>query len=594
MSNNKSSLVIFILFVVVAIGILITQLVPNFANFNFGGITANINRPTTDISIVYAPESDIYLKDVIKDFNDSFDKGINPVNGEKLKDGDKKVKVTGKTGSSGTIRTSIVNAVNGSNTSQIEKPTIFSPSVGSWLQLVNYETGREIFTLSEATPTAKAPVVIAIWESRLNLIKDKNPGKEIGWQELLQVLNDPQGWLSYSPTLGRKKVYYGHTDPQISSTGLSTLISEFYASSKYLSRNANQEQLTAATVGDPKVKDGVKSIESLIKHYSSRTTEFKEYIAQGPQYLDFVALEENDLIYINQGKAQSKPPEKLIALYPKEGTTIHEHPFGIVKANWVSEEQAAAAKVFTSYVTSEKVQQKVLENGFRPVNDKVALGYPLTKDLGVDIDQPKTILNTPTPEVISAVQQNWNLVKKRSEVYMLLDNSGSMDGEPLTNAIKALRTFVEKLPIQNQVGLTIFNSDVKELLPLKSLESNQSLLNATLSEVSADGSTALYDGLYQTLDTLNRNTDPKNQSIRAIILLSDGKDTSSGKNLGDVVNLINEIKKGDNPIFVIPIAYGKDADLNALNAIARASDTRVQFGDSKDIESLLAVISSYF
>ena len=594
MSNNKSSLVIFILFVVVAIGILISQLVPNFANFNFGSIAANINRPVTEISIVYAPESESYLKDAINDFNSSFDSGTNPVTGEKLKDGDKKIKVTGKPGSSGTVRTAIVNAVNGSNTAQVEKPTIFSPSVGSWLGLVNYETGREVFKMNEAVPTANAPVVIAIWESRLNLIKDKNPGKEIGWQELIQVLNDPQGWLSYSPTVGRKKVYYGHTDPQVSSTGLSTLISEFYASSRYLSGNTNQEQLTLATVNDPKVKDGVKSIESLIKHYSSRTTEFKEYIAQGPQYLDFVALEENDLIYINQGKAQSKPPEKLIALYPKEGTTIHEHPFGIVNASWVSEEQAAAAKVFTDYVISEKVQQKVLENGFRPVNDKVALGYPLTKELGVDIDQPKTILNTPTPEVISAVQQNWNLVKKRSEVYMLLDNSGSMDGEPLSNAIKAMRTFVEKLPIQNQVGLTVFNTDVTELTPLQSLESNQGKLNATLNEITADGSTALYDGLYQTLDTLNKNTDPNNQSIRAIILLSDGKDTSSGKNLSDVVNLINEIKKGDNPIFVIPIAYGKEADLNALNAIARASDTRVQFGDVKDIESLLAVISSYF
>ncbi len=62
------------------------------------------------------------------------------------------------------------------------------------------------------------------------------------------------------------------------------------------------------------VQEGVRRIESLVKHYSPRTTEFKEYIAQGPDYLDFVALEENDLIYINQGETQYQPPEKLIAL----------------------------------------------------------------------------------------------------------------------------------------------------------------------------------------------------------------------------------------------------------------------------------------
>lgn len=393
MTNNKSSLAVFIAFAVIAIAILISQLVPNFANFNFGTISGSDNRATTEISIIYAPESESYLKDAIQDFNNSFEKSINPITGEKLKNGEKKIKITGKSGSSGTVRTDIVSAINGSKTDQVERPTIFEPSVSTWLQLVNFETGKEVFKMDEAIATANTPVVIAIWESRLNLIKAKNPGKEIGWQELIDVLNDPNGWLSYSPTLTRKKVYYGHTDPQISSTGLSTLIGEFYASSKYLSGNPNQEQLTQVTIADQKVKEGVRSIENLIKHYSSRTTEFKEYIAQGPQYLDFVALEENDLIYINQGKTDTKPTEKLIALYPKEGTLIHDHPFAIPKASWVSDEQAAAAKVFTSYVLSEKVQQKILENGFRPVNDKVPLGYPLTGELGVDPSQPKTTLN---------------------------------------------------------------------------------------------------------------------------------------------------------------------------------------------------------
>jgi hypothetical protein len=45
---------------------------------------------------------------------------------------------------------------------------------------------------------------------------------------------------------------------------------------------------------------------------------------------------------------------------------------------------------------------------------------------------------------------------------------------------------------------------------------------------------------------------------------------------------------------VIPIAYGSDADISSLNTIARASATRVQTGDTKDIDKLLEIIASYF
>ena len=88
-----------------------------------------------------------------------------------------------------------------------------------WLALVNYQTGRQIFDVDGAPATAIAPVVIAIWESRLDAIKAKNPGQEIGWQELFDVFKSPNGWRTYGMP-GRQAVYYGHTDPFVSSTAL--------------------------------------------------------------------------------------------------------------------------------------------------------------------------------------------------------------------------------------------------------------------------------------------------------------------------------------------------------------------------------------
>ena len=97
-----------------------------------------------------------------------------------------------------------------------------------------------------------------------------------------------------------------------------------------------------------------------------------------------MALEENDLIYINQGKTTYKPPEKLVALYPKEGTFWHEHPFCVPNTDWVSPEQHAAAQVFTDYIRSNGVQQKVMAAGFRPVDLSIKLGNPFVKELGID------------------------------------------------------------------------------------------------------------------------------------------------------------------------------------------------------------------
>jgi len=552
--------------------------------------SSNVSKPANavEVTLIYAPEEELYITEAITNFNRISARGIDPVSGKAVAAGERPIWVTGKSGSSGTVTQGIINAVVAPNNSNIEKPVIFSPSVRHWLALVNYQTGRPIFDVDGAPATAVAPVVMAIWQSRLDAIKAKNPGKEIGWAELLQILNSPNGWQDYGIS-GRQTVYYGHTDPAVSSTALSTLLAEFYASTGNTSAKLTQQQ-----VNDAKVQDGVRKIEGLIKHYSARTTEFKEYIAQGPDYLDFVALEENDLIYINQGKTAYKPPEKLVALYPKEGTFVHDHPFAIPNnVDWVTEEQRKAAQKFTEFVLTKDVQAKVIENGFRPANKDVPLACPICAENGVDPNQPKTLLPVPDPPVLSAVQQSWQLVKKQANIPMLIDTSGSMnDADKITQAKAAAKTFIDDQSGNNNIGLITFNSRTDLLVPMDGLETNRSELTSQIEGLDARGNTALYEALINAVDELSKNSDPSR--IQAIVLLSDGQNTVDNYRLNDVVNKIQAARNGKAPILVIPVAYGSDADISALNAIARASDTKVQPGDPKNIRTLLEQISQYF
>jgi Ca-activated chloride channel family protein len=569
-----------------------------------------------EIEIIYAPESQLYLDgeiyDAIRRFNQAYSEGRNPVTGQPLAQDERAICVQGQSGSSGQIAQGIINAIIAPNNANVSKPTLFSPSVSHWLALVNFQTGRQVFDLADSPPTALAPVVMAIWESRLKAIQEKEGATEIGWKELLAVLNSPNGWADYNIPGSRTTVYYGHTDPFISSTALSTLIAEFYASARASGDDPNFRRLSLEQVNNPEVQQGVRNIESLIRHYSSRTTEFKEYIAQGPDYLDFVALEENDLIYINQGKTTYQPPEKLVALYPKEGTFWHEHPFAIPQADWVTDEQRAAAKVFTDYIRSEEVQKKVLESGFRPVNPAVPIGYPITPELGVDPDQPATVLEVPDPEVVAAVQASWQFVKKQADVLLVIDISGSMDGDKIIQAKAAASAFLDKMPPQNRVGLVVFNSQTQVfdfnlgtlvyLDPntqtsanvLVSFEGGQSQIRNQINNLEVGGDTSLYDGVKQSLELLRASRGDEDDRIQSIVILSDGQDTSSLTSLQDVVELIRVNREDRNPVIVIPVAYGGDADINALNGLARASATRVQAGDPENIQNVLEIIGSYF
>ncbi|MCB0098122.1 MAG: VWA domain-containing protein [Caldilineaceae bacterium] len=550
-----------------------------------GGVAAPDNA--IEVSLVYAPEEELYILDAIREFNQAFAEGRNPVTGERLASGEQPIYVTGRSGSSGTVHQGIINAVIAPNNTNVEKPTIFSPSVSHWLALVNYQTGREVFDLADSPPTALAPVVMAIWESRLEAIQQHNGGQPVGWEELLQVLHNPDGWGAYGIP-GRKTIYYGHTDPYVSSTALSTLIAEFYASARYNSDQADFRRLTLDIVDNAKVQEGVRDIEGMIKHYSARTTEFKEYIAQGPDYLDFVALEENDLIYINQGKTTYKPPEKLVALYPKEGTFWHEHPFAIPNADWVSPEQRAGAKLFTDYILSEAVQRKVMEAGFRPVNPAVTLDYPFVAELGVDPQQPATVLDAPSPDVIAAVQASWQFVKKQADILLVIDTSGSMEGDKLEQAKQAAQEFLNRLPPQNQVALVEFNDISTTLVPMNSYESIQGQLRQSIDGLYADGGTALYDAIIEAANSIQNEDGDR---IRAIIVLSDGQDTASVHSLRDVTSLARGER---NPLLIFPVAYGRDADISALNNIARFSSTKVLSGDPEGIKELFELISSYF
>jgi Ca-activated chloride channel family protein len=244
-------------------------------------------------------------------------------------------------------------------------------------------------------------------------------------------------------------------------------------------------------------------------------------------------------------------------------------------------------------VLSEPVQQAVLAAGFRPANDKVPLSYPIVTDLGVDPAQPKTVLDVPDPQVVAAIQQSWSFVKKQADVWLVIDISGSMrEDDKIGQARQAALAFLDAIEPQSRVGLVVFNKEVTTLVELNNFEQNKPRLREQIQSLTADGGTALYDATLAMVRQFEQAGD--SNRIRAIVVLSDGQDTESTASIRELTTAIGAGREALNPIIIIPVAYGADADVQSLNAIARASSTSVQSGDPKNIRGVLEIISSYF
>lgn len=483
---------------------------------------------------------------------------------------------------SGTARSQIVD--------KTLQPVVWSPSNSLWKSVLNFEADAELAGsgAGDADPLLLTPVVLAMWKPMAEALGW--PQKSIGLRDILDLNSNPAGWGSLGqPDWGQFK--YAHTNPEVSSTGLSTVAAEFYAGA------GKTSGLTEADVADPKVREFVQAIERSIVHYSATTTIFKENVRKGGMgYISAVALEEVTVIELN--KAGMETP--LVSIYPKEGTFWHDNPYIILKGPWVTDELRSAATQFKDYLLQAENQQKALALGFRPANTQVSWRTdPFTRENGVDPDQPKTTLQVPSPRVLVDVKNAWGVLRKESNIVLVLDVSPSMDDQDkLSNALEGIKVFLEQTRDVDRVGFVVFDRDARVLVPTDLLSKNrEAILNYVNNpdRLPREDSTAIYDGVAAGLDEIQRLNDKEH--INALVVLTDGQDNaSSSTNKRQVPNRLRADRDQLWGVKLFPIAYGEEegVDVELLQQFADFTQTRLVQGDVTNIRKIYEEMSSYF
>jgi len=469
------------------------------------------------------------------------------------------------------------------------QPTVWSPASSLYIPIANSEWRKNHSDdLINGTPKdlVLSPVVIAMWKPMAEALGW--PDKAIGWSDIARLATANGGWKEFGyPEWGDFK--FGHTHPDFSNSGIVAVIAQAYTGSE------KQRDLTIEDLKKDGVRDFMASVQTSIIHYGTSTGFFAERMFErGPSYLSAAVLYENLVIsQENKRLAGSSSQLAVTAIYPKEGTFWANHPYIMLNAPWVTPDQRQAAEIFQNYLLARPQQVRAIELGFRPADPAIPLTAPLDAQHGVDPKQPHTILQIPKTEVIYAIQELWKEVKKPVDLVAVIDTSGSMKGDKISSARVSLLDFMKRLSDRDRLGIITFNDTPIVLSALSPLGKNRLELSRRVSAISEAGNTSFYDATDMAYQHLLENGDPNH--IRAVVVLSDGKDTAS---LTDLQNIIRQIginsEEGGNAIKVFTIAYGSDADTQVLKDLSEATGGKMFESKPDTIQQIYAEIATFF
>jgi Ca-activated chloride channel family protein len=137
-------------------------------------------------------------------------------------------------------------------------------------------------------------------------------------------------------------------------------------------------------------------------------------------------------------------------------------------------------------------------------------------------------------------------IQQPTALAILLDTSNSMESK-LQTAQEAAIGFVRRMRPSDTIELIDFNSQVRIA---QTFTNDIRQLEAAIRATTVNGSTSLYNAIYVSLKELKKERARTAEEIRrqAIVVLSDGDDTTSLVNYEDVLDLA---KRSETAIYAI-------------------------------------------
>ena len=205
---------------------------------------------------------------------------------------------------------------------------------------------------------------------------------------------------------------------------------------------------------------------------------------------------------------------------------------------------------------------------FRSSVDLVSLNVTARNTLGQIVGDLRreefAVYDKGVPQQLSHFAQHESPIS----VVVLLDRSGSMDGEKMMHAIDGVEAFLKALRPQDEALLIAFSSTVEAL---GGFGLDARTIARELKRLDAGGGTRLYDAVVEAARLIDGR---ERHEKRAILILSDGADTASTATLEIAAAAVN---RTGVPVYAIGIEFGQDV---YTGRVARDSVWRRLEGES--------------
>lgn len=426
---------------------------------------------------------------------------------------------------------------------------------------------RGISGFDDCVSVAESPLVIGMWREVAGLLG--YPGRELGWLDIGSLAADATAWDYYSGGQYGETLRLGHTHPGLSASGASTLLALVQ------SAESKTTPVTPTDIDQPIVRASVGAFESGVAWFSQDTETLGATMAErGSSYLGAGVMYESTVLAEGGGQ--------LVPIYPFEGTFMATHP-ACVNSN---SGNVAGATAFRDWLRGEEGQQLAVTYGLRPVGGVETTTLTMA---GADLSQPLVVFGESSADSIFAVQELWQSARKPIHLAMILDTSGSMDGDRIDNMKAAAIEFVEQMGDGDFLTLIEFYTTVDIKAQRAQVGDDRAQLIDLIRNMEAGGDTSLYDAIGRGGEILADQNSA--DTANALVVLTDGEDTSSRR--FDNNATLGQVASANNTT-VFTIAYGRGADTGVLEDIAFNANGQFFYGDEASISAIYDELSAAF
>ncbi len=201
--------------------------------------------------------------------------------------------------------------------------------------------------------------------------------------------------------------------------------------------------------------------------------------------------------------------------------------------------------------------------------------------LEVSLDKPTMLADTKQSAFVKVGLTGFKLENKDKRapvnVAIVLDKSGSMQGEKIAKAKDAAIAAIERLEPRDIVSVVAYDSTVRVIVPATKMTEKKSVIQQ-IHRIEAGGSTALFAGVSKGAEELRKFLN--NDRVNRVILLSDGLANVGPQSPSELGELGASLRK--EGISVSTMGLGLDYNEDLMTRLARNSGGNHVFIEQAD------------